>query len=124
MLTFIIRRLLYSIPVLIATSFLIFTFVSITGDPLGRLRANPNITADTEAPSQNPWRSRSERKRRPRNMNSSVTGATITVAMTARTLPAVERLWASICSGVVVGRFDNASISADKIGATTRPSTR
>ena len=45
MLTFIIRRLLYSIPVLVATSFLIFTFVSITGDPLGRLRANPNITA-------------------------------------------------------------------------------
>src|SRR4051794_31955953 len=45
MLTYIIRRLLYSIPVLIATSFLIFTFVSITGDPLGRLRANPNITA-------------------------------------------------------------------------------
>lgn len=45
MLTFIIRRLLYSIPVLVATSFLIFTFVSITGDPLGRLRANANITA-------------------------------------------------------------------------------
>src|SRR3954453_7103248 len=45
MLTYIIRRLLYSIPVLVATSFLIFTFVSITGDPLGRLRANPNITA-------------------------------------------------------------------------------
>src|SRR5256886_11386854 len=44
MLTFIIRRILYSIPVLLATSFLIFTFVSITGDPLGRLRANPNIT--------------------------------------------------------------------------------
>jgi len=46
MLTYIIRRFLYSIPVLIATSFLIFTFVSITGDPLGRLRANPNITAE------------------------------------------------------------------------------
>src|SRR6188472_989396 len=45
MLTYIIRRLLYSIPVLVATSFLIFTFVSITGDPLGRLRANPSITA-------------------------------------------------------------------------------
>src|SRR5438067_3250089 len=44
MLTYIIRRILYSIPVLLATSFLIFTFVSITGDPLGRLRANPNIT--------------------------------------------------------------------------------
>ncbi len=45
MLTFVLRRILYSIPVLIATSFLIFTFVSITGDPLGRLRANPNLTA-------------------------------------------------------------------------------
>jgi peptide/nickel transport system permease protein len=46
MLTYIIRRFLYSIPVLVATSFLIFTFVSITGDPLGRLRANPSITAE------------------------------------------------------------------------------
>jgi peptide/nickel transport system permease protein len=45
MLTYIIRRVLYSIPVLVATSFLIFTFVSISGDPLGRVRANPNITA-------------------------------------------------------------------------------
>jgi len=45
-LTFVVRRILYSIPVLIATSFLIFTFVSITGDPLGRVRANPNITAE------------------------------------------------------------------------------
>jgi ABC-type dipeptide/oligopeptide/nickel transport system permease component len=44
MLTFIIRRILYSIPVLVATSFLIFTFVSVSGDPLGRLRANPTIT--------------------------------------------------------------------------------
>jgi peptide/nickel transport system permease protein len=35
---------LYSIPVLVATSFLIFSFVSIAGDPLARLRANPNIT--------------------------------------------------------------------------------
>src|SRR5436190_23258572 len=44
MLTFIVRRILYSIPVLVATSFLIFTFVSVSGDPLGRLRANPSIT--------------------------------------------------------------------------------
>jgi peptide/nickel transport system permease protein len=43
---FILRRVLYSIPVLLATSFLIFTFVSITGDPLGRIRANPNVTAE------------------------------------------------------------------------------
>lgn len=46
MLTYVLRRFLYSIPVLVATSFLIFTFVSITGDPLGRLRANTNITAE------------------------------------------------------------------------------
>jgi peptide/nickel transport system permease protein len=46
MLTYIVRRLLYSIRVLVATSFLIFTFVSISGDPLGRLRANPNVTAE------------------------------------------------------------------------------
>ncbi len=43
---FVLRRILYSIPVLFATSLLIFTFVSITGDPLGRIRANPNITAE------------------------------------------------------------------------------
>ena len=46
MLVYIARRLLYSLPVLVATSFLIFTFVSVSGDPLGRLRANPNITAE------------------------------------------------------------------------------
>jgi len=43
-LTYVIRRILFSIPVLIATSFLIFSFVSVAGDPLARLRANPNIT--------------------------------------------------------------------------------
>jgi peptide/nickel transport system permease protein len=41
---YIIRRLLYSIPVLLATSFLIFTFVSITGDPLGKIRSRPLIS--------------------------------------------------------------------------------
>jgi glutathione transport system permease protein len=46
MLIYIFRRILYSIPVLVVTSFLIFTFVSISGDPLGRLRASPNITAE------------------------------------------------------------------------------
>src|SRR4029079_8590491 len=44
MLTYIVRRLLYSIPVLLATSFLIFTFVSITGDPLGKIRSRPLIS--------------------------------------------------------------------------------
>jgi peptide/nickel transport system permease protein len=43
-LAYVARRVLYSIPVLLATSFLIFSFVSIAGDPLARLRANPNIT--------------------------------------------------------------------------------
>lgn len=43
-LVYVIRRILYSVPVLLTTSFLLFTFVSISGDPLGRLRANPNIT--------------------------------------------------------------------------------
>jgi peptide/nickel transport system permease protein len=44
-LAFVLRRILYSVPVLLASSLLIFTFVSTTGDPLGRLRANTNITA-------------------------------------------------------------------------------
>jgi peptide/nickel transport system permease protein len=44
-LVYIFQRILYSIPVLVATSLLIFTFVSLTGDPLGRVRANPSITA-------------------------------------------------------------------------------
>ena len=43
MLVFIVRRLLYSIPVLLATSFLIFTAVSLSGDPAARLRANPRF---------------------------------------------------------------------------------
>jgi peptide/nickel transport system permease protein len=43
MLVFIVRRLLYSIPVLLATSFLIFTAVSLSGDPAARLKANPRF---------------------------------------------------------------------------------
>ncbi|HEU0304456.1 MAG TPA: ABC transporter permease [Gaiellaceae bacterium] len=44
MLTYIIRRLLYSVLVLIAASFLVFTFVAKgAGDPLGPLRITPNI---------------------------------------------------------------------------------
>ena len=34
MLTYVIRRLLYSIVVLFAASFIIFSFVSMSGDPL------------------------------------------------------------------------------------------
>ena len=40
MLTYIVRRLLYSIPVLIAASFLIFSFVVLVGDPLESLKMN------------------------------------------------------------------------------------
>ena len=41
MLTYIIRRLLYGIPVLIISSFLIFVFVATTTDPLETARLNP-----------------------------------------------------------------------------------
>jgi peptide/nickel transport system permease protein len=47
MLTYVIRRLLYSIVVLIAASFIIFTFVSISGDPLAYLRMQPNVSQQT-----------------------------------------------------------------------------
>jgi peptide/nickel transport system permease protein len=43
-LTYIARRILYSIPVLVVSSFICFTFVSLAGDPLGDLRANPRTT--------------------------------------------------------------------------------
>jgi peptide/nickel transport system permease protein len=44
MLQYVIRRLLYSVVVLIAASFLVFTFVAETGDPLGPLRINPHLS--------------------------------------------------------------------------------
>ena len=47
MVTYIIRRLLYSIPVLFAASFLIFTFVSVSGDPLAHLKHEPGASQDT-----------------------------------------------------------------------------
>jgi peptide/nickel transport system permease protein len=47
MLTYILRRVLYSIPVLIATSFLIFAGVSAIGDPLGGLKVNPLVSQQT-----------------------------------------------------------------------------
>lgn len=47
MFTFILRRLLYSIPVLLASSFLIFVGVSAVGDPLQELRARPLISEQT-----------------------------------------------------------------------------
>ena len=47
MLTYILRRLLYSIFVLIACSFLVFTMVSAAGDPMAELRLNPLISQQT-----------------------------------------------------------------------------
>jgi peptide/nickel transport system permease protein len=44
MLTYIVRRLLYSIVVLVSASFITFTFVAISGDPLANLRADPRQT--------------------------------------------------------------------------------
>ena len=43
MLTYVIRRLLYSIPVLVVSSFLIFTFVATTTDPLEAVKMQPNV---------------------------------------------------------------------------------
>ena len=47
MLTYIIRRVLYSIPVLFVSTFLSFAFVSYAGDPLAALRQNPRIPKTT-----------------------------------------------------------------------------
>jgi ABC-type dipeptide/oligopeptide/nickel transport system permease component len=46
-LTYITRRVLYSVPVLVISSFLSFTFVSLAGDPLAKLRANPQLSQIT-----------------------------------------------------------------------------
>src|SRR5947208_11856537 len=43
MLTYVVRRLLYSIPVLFVSSFLIFAFVSTTTDPLEAVKMQPNV---------------------------------------------------------------------------------
>ncbi len=47
MLQYVIRRVLYSIVVLFAASFLTFTFVAVSGDPLAPLRITPNISQQT-----------------------------------------------------------------------------
>jgi peptide/nickel transport system permease protein len=44
MLTYITRRILYSIPVLAVSSFLSFAFVTKAGDPLANLRQNPRVS--------------------------------------------------------------------------------
>ena len=50
MLTFVVRRLLLSIPVLVAATFLIFVFVTLSSNPLAQLRMNPRITKEEIAP--------------------------------------------------------------------------
>jgi peptide/nickel transport system permease protein len=47
MLTFIFRRVLYSIPVLIVASFMIFVFVAKASDPLAFLRMQPRVDQGT-----------------------------------------------------------------------------
>jgi peptide/nickel transport system permease protein len=42
MLSYVVRRLLYSVAVLVAASFIVFTFVSVSGDPLAALRVTPD----------------------------------------------------------------------------------
>jgi ABC-type dipeptide/oligopeptide/nickel transport system permease component len=49
MLTYIVRRLLYSIPVLFAASFLIFTFTTTTSDPLSELSMVRNVNENSIA---------------------------------------------------------------------------
>ena len=47
MLQYVIRRLLYSVVVLFAASFLTFSFVAFSGDPLAPLRITPNVSQQT-----------------------------------------------------------------------------
>src|SRR6476469_1753633 len=47
MLTYIARRILYSIPVMFLSTFLSFVFVSYAGNPVGNLRNNPKISQNT-----------------------------------------------------------------------------
>jgi len=47
MLAFVIRRMLYAIPVLLVTSFLIFTAVSLSGNPAARIRQSPRFSEQT-----------------------------------------------------------------------------
>lgn len=47
MLTYVIRRLLYSVVVLVAASFIIFSFVSLASDPLAFVRMTPNVSEQT-----------------------------------------------------------------------------
>ena len=44
MLSYVVRRVVYSVPVLLLASFLSFAFVSLAGDPLGQLRLQRGIS--------------------------------------------------------------------------------
>src|SRR5437763_7559291 len=46
-LIYIVRLVLYSVPVLIVSTFLIFTFVSLAGNPTLTLKANPRFSQHT-----------------------------------------------------------------------------
>ena len=48
MISYVVRRLLYSVVVLVLASFLVFTFVTVSGDPLAALEANPSISDATK----------------------------------------------------------------------------
>jgi ABC-type dipeptide/oligopeptide/nickel transport system permease component len=45
--TYVVRRVLYSIPVLLLSTFLSFTFISLAGDPRANLLSNPNYSVQT-----------------------------------------------------------------------------
>src|SRR5918999_5130384 len=47
MLSYVLRRLLYSVAVLIAASFLVFFFVTVSGDPIAGLRITPNVSRES-----------------------------------------------------------------------------
>jgi peptide/nickel transport system permease protein len=48
MLSYVVRRLLYSAVVLVIASFLVFTFVSLSADPLGQLNLIPNVSEQSK----------------------------------------------------------------------------
>jgi peptide/nickel transport system permease protein len=46
-LSYVLRRLLYSVVVLVVASFLVFTFVTLSGDPLAQLNIVPNLSEES-----------------------------------------------------------------------------
>jgi peptide/nickel transport system permease protein len=46
-LSYVVRRLLSSVVVLVLASFLVFTFVAASGDPLAQLRITPNVSEES-----------------------------------------------------------------------------